>query len=589
MRRRSSKRIQVLALLLLCFVGFSASAMGQGAAEVSLVWNQSPHNAFTDLIRFQEQFVCTFREAKSHVPRDRSGDGKIRLVVSRDGKQWESWQLIEKDSVDLRDSKLSVTSDGRLMVLMGGSYYDRGKLLKRIPYVKFFDPKEKRWSELTPIRVEGDFSTPFDWLWRVTWREGKAYGVIYQNNKKPWGLHLVESDNGIDYRLIKTFSLPGRPNESTIRFNQRGEMVMVVRNEDASVRGHVGYSRSPYKQWRWFQTDARLGGPNFVFLPDGSMVLGSRRYSPQVKTILAGLQPNGRIRSFLEMPSGGDTSYPGMLIHDGHLCVSYYSSHEGRTSIYFYRQKIDKVAGMSRQARFPAKKKFVAMEDKNRERGNLLYRLLKPEKVEKDKKYPLVIFLHGAGERGKDNVAQLVHMDDFASREVMQKFPCFVFAPQCPKNKFWVNTDWRDARHQMSDEPNAVMKRVVGVLDQLIDEYPIDTDRIYVTGLSMGGFGAWEMISRYPDRFAAAAPICGGGDSSKKVVQAIKDIPIYVVHGDSDRAVMPKRSVDMVEALRSAGGKPIFKMLENTGHNSWTPTYSDPGFYEWMFKQKKKR
>lgn len=219
--------------------------------------------------------------------------------------------------------------------------------------------------------------------------------------------------------------------------------------------------------------------------------------------------------------------------------------------------------------------------------GELPYRLLSPKKIDPQAKYPLVIFFHGAGERGKDNRVQLVHgMNDFASDEIMEKYPAFVAAPQCPDNMQWVDTPWSADSHTMPENPSVPMQRAFELIDSLEKNLPIDASRIYVTGLSMGGFGAWDAIQRQPQRFAACVPVCGGGDAA--TVNSIKHVPVWAFHGDQDGAVKPKRSRDMIAALKAAGGSPKYTEYPGVGHDSWSATYRDPQMYAWLFSQKKK-
>src|SRR5262249_5923284 len=143
----------------------------------------------------------------------------------------------------------------------------------------------------------------------------------------------------------------------------------------------------------------------------------------------------------------------------------------------------------------------------------LPYRLMKPEGYDASKKYPLVIFLHGAGERGTDNEKQLVHgVPQFASKENREKYPCFLIAPQCPDKQSWVNVDWSAEPHTIPKEPAESAKLVLNLIQSLQKEYSVDPKRIYITGLSMGGYGTWDLLARKPELFAAAVPICGGGD-----------------------------------------------------------------------------
>ena len=217
----------------------------------------------------------------------------------------------------------------------------------------------------------------------------------------------------------------------------------------------------------------------------------------------------------------------------------------------------------------------------------LPYRMLSPKKIVKGKTYPLVLFLHGAGERGTDNDKQLVHgCGEFAKPNNRQKYPCFVVAPQCPDGKRWVEVDWNLPSHTMPEKPSVSLKAALELVEKLAAELPVDKSRIYITGISMGGFGTWDAIQRRPELFAAAIPVCGGGD----VAQApkLKDMPIWAFHGDKDSVVMPRRTKDMVEAIAKAGGSATLSLYPGVDHNSWTATYSNPQVLAWLFEQKKK-
>jgi predicted peptidase len=217
------------------------------------------------------------------------------------------------------------------------------------------------------------------------------------------------------------------------------------------------------------------------------------------------------------------------------------------------------------------------------------YRLLTPARIEPNKRYPLVIFLHGAGERGSDNLAQLKYFPQWmAAAEMRTKYPCFLLAPQCPANEKWVDSPW-DKKHSqpLPKEPSESMKQVIGMMDELLKSEPIDTHRVYLTGLSMGGYGSWDLAERMPERFAAVAPLCGGGDDTK--VDRLVGIPIWAFHGDADPAVPVERSREMIAALKKAGGQPKYTELPGVGHDCWTTAYKDStGLIAWMFEQVKK-
>ncbi len=232
-----------------------------------------------------------------------------------------------------------------------------------------------------------------------------------------------------------------------------------------------------------------------------------------------------------------------------------------------------------------ARERFEARVFKSGD-SSLPYRLLRPKDYDANQCYPLVMFYHGAGERGVDNVKPLVHgMNDFASDDVMANYPCFVVAPQCPDGIQWVDTPWTADAHTMADKPTEPLRLSLELIISLQSEFSIDENRLYVTGLSMGGFGVWDAIQRHPNRFAAAVPVCGGGDPT--FAKQIAHVPVWAFHGDADTAVKPKRSRDMIAALKAAGGSPKYTEYPGVGHNSWAATYANREMYAWLFTQKR--
>ncbi len=232
---------------------------------------------------------------------------------------------------------------------------------------------------------------------------------------------------------------------------------------------------------------------------------------------------------------------------------------------------------------------FSAEQYINDDNDTLLYRLLEPQKKCFLKKYPLVIFLHGAGERGNDNERQLIWgAGAFVDEGNRKDFPCYVIAPQCPKEKRWVEINWALDAHDMPEDPSETMALVMELIEQTLDKYPINKKRIYISGLSMGGYGTWDLISRLPETFAAAAPVCGGAD--EKQAYKLVNMPIWVFHGGDDPVVPVIRSRNMVKAIKDADGELIkYTEYPGVGHGSWKPTYADPELMKWMFSQKKKR
>ncbi|MGO8744917.1 MAG: alpha/beta hydrolase-fold protein [Thermoguttaceae bacterium] len=223
---------------------------------------------------------------------------------------------------------------------------------------------------------------------------------------------------------------------------------------------------------------------------------------------------------------------------------------------------------------------------KNSKGETLLYRLFVPPDYDAKKQYPVVLFLHGLGERGSDNELQLKHADvlRLISADVTAKHACLLVAPQCPDNDLWaaIQLD-RSKPYVLSAEPTRAMRLTMELLDSLGQEFSIDRARWYITGLSMGGFGTLDLCAREPRKIAAAVPVCGGGDTSKAAAMA--KIAFWVFHGGADDVVPPAFSHDMVAALKKAGTKVKYTEYPGVGHHSWTKAYEEPGLPEWLFSQ----
>ena len=217
----------------------------------------------------------------------------------------------------------------------------------------------------------------------------------------------------------------------------------------------------------------------------------------------------------------------------------------------------------------------------------LPYRLFRPANHDRNKRYPLVILFHGSGERGDDNVSQLLHgVGQFVSPEAQAKFPSFLIAPQCPAEQKWVDVAWDNEACAQPIQPSGPMTRALEILEAVKGEFRIEEVQIYVTGISMGGYATWDLVTRYPGRYAAAVPICGGGDEKAMTAEAAK-IPLWAFHCADDEVVPVGRTRRMIEAMRQLGGKPRYTEYPEGGHDSWTPAYAEPELLPWLFAQKK--
>jgi hypothetical protein len=342
-----SKRYNLALLFLIeASCAFGTAPVTVELVEVKKIWDKAPHNAFTDLVRWNSKFYCAFREGRSHV----SIDGKIRILVSKDADIWHSAALIALEGFDLRDAHLSVTPDGMVMaprlMLLGGAA-PRKKDNQSAPtgtFVSFasFAKGGGQWSR-PQIVVE-----PGRWMWCVTWNRGKAYGVSYTAGKEAPYIDLLISKDGINYeRHIDKLFEQGRPTEVTLRFDTDRTCYALVRRDrfgTESTSAFLGISKPDYKQWQWKDLGPdfnSFGGPNLIQIPRGHWIAAGRMHQDGAHTALTYLNvDNGTMTKLLKLPSGGDTSYPGLVWHNDLLYVSYYSSHEGKTSIYLAKVKI---------------------------------------------------------------------------------------------------------------------------------------------------------------------------------------------------------------------------------------------------------
>ena len=331
------KKLLAVALFLflvkLCPAQFRAADLPP-AIPGTEIWEGGPHNAFTDLIEYKGYVYCSFREGSGHIP---GSNGVGRIIRTKDGQSWESFALIEKEGIDLRDQKISVMPDGRMLCLMGGSVYDvskkPSKLLGMYPHVAFMGNDMKFSSPQKAVLEKGGDN----WIWRLTWHKGIGYGIDYGRSDRP--ARLVKTTDGITFTQVSDLEVDGTPNEATIRFDKKGKMYILIRRETGYKMGVLATGKAPFTSFNYQKLDYRLGGPDFMFTPNHKkLIMGTRLYSPEgAKTGILVTDQNGKILKTLLLESGGDCSYPGMIYKGNELWVSYYSSHTGKTKIYFTR------------------------------------------------------------------------------------------------------------------------------------------------------------------------------------------------------------------------------------------------------------
>ena len=316
-----------------------ASPVAVELVEVNKIWDKAPHSAFTDLARWNERFYCAFREGRGHV----STDGKIRVLESKDADLWEPAALVTLEGYDLRDAHLSVTPDGRLMLLGGAAPRKQDNQSAPTGAFVCFSKDGKLWTK-PRIVIE-----PGRWLWCVTWHKEKAYGVSYAAGERMPYLELLVSSDGVNYETwVPELFGEGYPTEVTLRFDDDETCYALVRRDrrgKESSSALLGVSQPDYKKWRWHDLGAAFngfGGPNFIRIQSGHWIGTGRMHDGGVHTALTYVDvKNGTMTRLMKLPSGRDTSYPGLVWYEDMLYVSYYSGHEGKTSIYLAKLKVE--------------------------------------------------------------------------------------------------------------------------------------------------------------------------------------------------------------------------------------------------------
>lgn len=235
-----------------------------------------------------------------------------------------------------------------------------------------------------------------------------------------------------------------------------------------------------------------------------------------------------------------------------------------------------------------AYKKEIFVKDND----SLPYRILLPKNFDSNKRYPLILFLHGSGERGSDNELQLTHGSDlFLKEQVRDTYEAIVVFPQCASNMSWTNVRFgRNGYNEVFNFPSEIsynlhLNLVEGLIISLKETFKLDMNRLYVGGLSLGGMGTFELVHRNPNLFAAAFPICGG--SNPLIAEEIKNTSLWIFHGDADNVVPPELSTKMYQALKAVNADVKLTIYPGVGHDSWTNTFAEPDLLKWLFSKTK--
>ena len=295
--------------------------------DVRRIWDSSPHSAFTDLVHFDGAWTCTFREALDH----RSNGGQLRVIRSEDGINWQTAEVMVWDEGDLRDPKLSVTGNGRLMLNAVVRYHEP---------VNGHAYQSLTWLTENGLDWDGPHACPSGrdtWRWSATWHDGVGYSFGYHGKDERGTLY--QTHDGVTWETVQEEVFPGVDsfgNESSLLFLDDGTAYCLLRRDAEGEDGALlGTAQPPYTQWQWSDLGVRMGGPKIIRLLDGRFVAAVRSYGDERRTTVYWIDPaQSTATPCLKLPSAGDTSYTGIVEQDGILWMSYYSSHEEKTAIY---------------------------------------------------------------------------------------------------------------------------------------------------------------------------------------------------------------------------------------------------------------
>jgi len=311
--------------------GQVAFAAGDSATVVSVkrIWSEAPHNGFTDLAHFRERWYCVFREGSARG----SADGKIRLLTSPDGVRWQSAYSFGTDGADLRDPKLSVTSDDRLMLTAAAVEQRAGGRVYQT--LGWYSMDGRSWGDPYKLGEEGVR------LWRVSWNHGSAFSVGYSATEDRF-VNLYTGPGGLRFRLLaERVYTDSIPTEATLLFNSDDTALCLLRRDGGTGTTMLGRARPPYRGWEWKDLGVRLTSPSMIRLPDGRIVVAGGRDDPNPRVSVHWLdEDEASLEEVISLPSGGDTGYPGLVFEDNLLWISYHSSHAGSAGIYLANVKL---------------------------------------------------------------------------------------------------------------------------------------------------------------------------------------------------------------------------------------------------------
>lgn len=326
--------------------------------SVIRIWADGTHCAFPDLIYFNDSYYCSFRKGNGHIPKSDTCLGSICIIKSNDLKSWKVLTDFKIPNFDLRDSKMEIMPDGRLMLLISGIKWEKDENTKQTNFVTF-SKNGLGFSDPEEVIIDNKIKSQWDFIGSIVWSDSVGYTTLHQRNKprNTWHAYLLKTYDGVEFEQITKWNIENKPSEADLKIDKDGRLLAIVRVEPGKS-GKFGLSDYPYKDWHWFDTKTRLGGPELFQINEDTLLIGSRYYNPDIpyhipiegreyvgqKTALFLMNKEGKIINTIFLPSYGDSSYPAILRDKNNdLVICYYSSHEKETSLYMFNTSIKKL------------------------------------------------------------------------------------------------------------------------------------------------------------------------------------------------------------------------------------------------------
>ena len=326
---RNFKNIEIyLMMIFLCGMVLSCCTSPDSPKSditITKIWDKVPHNAYTDLIKFNGTYYCAYSEEYSSSMDTVEAMGNIEIIRSKTGKKWERVAMIQKKGMNLCNPRLSITPDRQIMIIMDGT---------ASPLVSFSDKKGDVFSEPEAVNIDTTIILGKKRLWKVTWFRGTGYALFYKSDSKNGNLSLLKTIDGKNFEMVTKIEVDGLLNEATLRFDQKGIMYALIGQEEGDKKGTLGMSDWPYTDWSYTKMNNIPSRFNFIIVNKSIVMVAPGLSMPELHTGILVVNKNSSLKEIIKLHLVKYACFPGVLTEPSNLLVSCCSVHEGRSAIY---------------------------------------------------------------------------------------------------------------------------------------------------------------------------------------------------------------------------------------------------------------